>query len=170
MSPDDPEDLLDDEEEEHQDDEIIGKAFRGSIQVFVAMALIGLAIWWINQEKTTVVDIDQGDQVPVRIRDVNTVAPTLHFTDITKESGIDFVHENGARGEKLLPETMGSGAAFVDIDLDGDVDLILASGRPWPWSDEQPETSTVRLWINDGTGSFSEATQAWNLTDRKSVV
>lgn len=165
MSPDDPEDLLDDEEEEeHQDDEIIGKAFRGSIQVFIALALIGLAIWWINQEKTTVVDIDQGEQVPVRIRDVDTIAPTLPFTDITKESGIDFVHENGARGEKLLPETMGSGAAFVDIDLDGDVDLILASGRPWPWSDEQPETSTVRLWINDGTGSFSEATQAWNLT------
>ncbi|MEZ6080472.1 MAG: hypothetical protein R3C56_33810 [Pirellulaceae bacterium] len=33
--------------------------------------------------------------------------PTVHWTDITQAAGIDFVHTNGAHGEKLLPETMG---------------------------------------------------------------
>src|SRR5687768_15664113 len=34
--------------------------------------------------------------------------PRARFTDITREAGLSFVHRNGARGEKLLPETMGA--------------------------------------------------------------
>ena len=40
----------------------------------------------------------------------------VHFTDITEDAGITFVHENGATGKKYLPETMGSGVAFFDFD------------------------------------------------------
>ena len=35
--------------------------------------------------------------------------PDVKFVEITKDAGITFVHQNGAEGEKLLPETMGSG-------------------------------------------------------------
>ncbi|HWN95157.1 MAG TPA: hypothetical protein VNT99_09000, partial [Methylomirabilota bacterium] len=45
--------------------------------------------------------------------------PNVKFTDITAESGIKFSHVNGASGEKLLPETMGGGVAFLDFDNDG---------------------------------------------------
>ena len=40
--------------------------------------------------------------------------PRVEFTDVTRSAGIRFVHNNGATGDKLLPETMGGGVAFLD--------------------------------------------------------
>ena len=56
----------------------------------------------------------------------------VHFTDITEDAGITFVHENGATGKKYLPETMGSGVAFFDFDDDGDQDLLFVNSMSWP--------------------------------------
>ena len=58
--------------------------------------------------------------------------PSVKFVDITKEAGITFLHNNGALGEKLLPETMGSGVAFLDYDRDGDQDLFFVNSSYWP--------------------------------------
>ena len=46
--------------------------------------------------------------------------PDVRFVEVADEAGIDFVHHNAATGEKLLPETMGSGVAVLD-------DMILVS-------------------------------------------
>ena len=43
--------------------------------------------------------------------------PVVRFTDVTSQSGLTFVHTNGAYGDKLLPETMGSGVVVLDWDL-----------------------------------------------------
>src|SRR5690606_33432677 len=52
------------------------------------------------------------------------------FDDATGETGVTFVHENGATGEFHLPEIMGAGVALVDIDNDGDLDVVLVqSGK-----------------------------------------
>ena len=63
--------------------------------------------------------------------------PTVKFVDITKEAGIHFVHNNGAFGDKLLPETMGSGVAFLDYDRDGDQDLFFVNSSYWPGHESQ---------------------------------
>src|SRR5712671_5865958 len=58
--------------------------------------------------------------------------PLARFTDITSQAGIHFIHENGAYGDKLLPETMGGGVAFFDYDNDGNQDLLLVNSTYWP--------------------------------------
>jgi len=50
------------------------------------------------------------------------------FTDISKESGLDFVHFNGMSGELYFPEMTGPGGAILDYDNDGDLDIYLVQG------------------------------------------
>ncbi|HEY5068230.1 MAG TPA: hypothetical protein VII37_00535, partial [Candidatus Acidoferrum sp.] len=54
------------------------------------------------------------------------------FTDVTTAAGIQFQHNSGAFGGKFLPETLGSGCAFLDYDNDGWQDILLINGRDWP--------------------------------------
>ncbi|HEX6905317.1 MAG TPA: CRTAC1 family protein, partial [Terriglobales bacterium] len=58
--------------------------------------------------------------------------PQIHFTDITARAGIRFIHNNGAFGKKWLPETMGSGCAFIDYDNDGWPDILLINSEDFP--------------------------------------
>jgi enediyne biosynthesis protein E4 len=56
-------------------------------------------------------------------------ASSVHFTDVTTGAGIHFTHNNGAFGKKYLPETMGSGCAFIDTDGSGWPDVLLLNGK-----------------------------------------
>src|SRR5690606_26447520 len=70
-----------------------------------------------------------------------------------------FVHENGAFGLKLLPETMGGGCAFFDFDSDGDQDLLLVNSQSWTWDQRRPERpATMALYRNNGKGKFDDVT------------
>jgi hypothetical protein len=90
--------------------------------------------------------------------------PLPSFVDAAEAAGIRFVHDNGARGQKYLPETIGSGAAVLDVDGDGRMDVFLVNGSPWPWdrSDRTPDP-TPRLYRNMGGGRFEDATAAAGL-------
>src|SRR5258707_14548702 len=57
--------------------------------------------------------------------------PAVSFIDVTAGSGITFVHNNGAFGKKYLPETIGSGALFLDVDGDGWQDVLLINSTNW---------------------------------------
>lgn len=90
--------------------------------------------------------------------------PDVRFTDITDEAGIRFVHHNAMAGDKLLPETMGSGCAFLDYDGDGDQDLFLVNGVPWPDKAEPGAKPPVQaLYQNDGKGKFTDVTESSGL-------
>lgn len=84
-------------------------------------------------------------------------AQEARFVDVTEAAGIDFVHENGAFGEKYLPETMGSGVAIFDADGDGDQDLLFVNSRRWPGHRTEPEP-TAALYLNRGDGTFEDRT------------
>ncbi|WP_235905128.1 CRTAC1 family protein [Tautonia marina] len=89
--------------------------------------------------------------------------PTVRFVETTNDSGIEFVHENAARGEKLLPETMGSGVAVIDYDTDGAPDLLFVNQLPWDAEEGDAGAPTMALYRNDGTGHFTDVTSAAGL-------
>ena len=95
-----------------------------------------------------------------------SAVPDVRFVEITKDAGIDFRHVNAAKGEKLLPETMGSGAAFFDYDGDGDQDLFLVNSEAWPDSKIEPRPAHA-LYRNDGKGHFDDVSKEAGL-DRTS--
>lgn len=79
------------------------------------------------------------------------------FTDVTEKAGIQFIHNNGAFGGKYLPETMGSGCAFIDYDNDGWPDVLLVQGMDWPG--HRKRRTTMRLYRNNHNGTFSDVTK-----------
>ena len=88
-------------------------------------------------------------------------APGLRFADVTAAAGLQFRHNSGAFGGKLLPETMGAGCAFLDYDADGWQDVLLVNGMDWPG--HKRERSTLRLYRNDRNGTFTDVTRAAGL-------
>ena len=90
-------------------------------------------------------------------------ADEVRFVEVTEEAGITFVHENGAFGEKYLPETMGSGVVFFDADGDGDEDLLFVNSRRWPERRGDGPEPTAALYLNRGDGTFEDGTAAAGL-------
>ena len=111
-------------------------------------------------------------EVPAQEHDVvgpaapraRVATPSIPFTNIAAEAGVVYQHENGAYGERLLPETMGGGVAFFDYDGDGDQDLLLVNSMRWPWrgGEETPlgAHATSRLFRNRGDGAFEDVSTA----------
>lgn len=81
------------------------------------------------------------------------------FTEVAREAGIDFVHENGAFGAVWLPETMGSGGAFFDYDGDPWPDVLLVNFAPWPGHEADGPPPTLRLYRNRRDGTFEDVTR-----------
>ena len=100
-------------------------------------------------------------QAPVVRKKVEAATvPDVKFLDITKEAGIQFIHNNSMKGEKLLPETMGSGCAFLDFDMDGHPDLFLVNQDSWDEGRSDPNTRPIQaLYKNDGKGHFIDVTK-----------
>jgi enediyne biosynthesis protein E4 len=87
--------------------------------------------------------------------------PGCRFANVTAAAGIRFQHNNGAYGGKLLPETLGSGCAFLDYDADGWLDLLLVNGMDWPGHKRQ--RSTLRLYRNNRNGTFTDVSRSAGL-------
>lgn len=151
-----------DADTEERDDAVIGVALRWSLILFVGIAAIGATIVLMLMRSEPAPEIKKTVLAQVQQRKAPAVAlPQVPFTDITAQAGVNFKHENGARGRKLLPETMGGGCAFFDFDNDGDQDLLFVNSQRWPWDEPaagaQPQP-TMALYRNDGTGQFADAT------------
>jgi hypothetical protein len=142
------------------DDTIVGKAFRISVLVLLGLGVVTAAILWYAQSRST----PPGKSVtalaaPVSPERALAEIPQAPFTDVTEAAGIRFIQNNGAYGEKLLPETMGGGVAFFDFNNDGAQDLLFINSTYWSGkvpAGEKP--STMALYRNDGKGHFQDVT------------
>jgi hypothetical protein len=85
-----------------------------------------------------------------------SASPGFRLVDVTSSAGIQFQHNSGAFGGKFLPETLGSGCAFLDYDRDGWQDILLINGMDWP--SHKQRRSTLRLYHNNRNGTFSDVT------------
>ncbi len=100
----------------------------------------------VNGSGVTIGDVD-GDEFPDVFLAGMEHASTLHrnlgnwtFQDITLESNLGLVYPRA------------TGAVFSDVDADGDLDLIVTSLG-----------SGAQLFLNDGTGRFTDHTSQSNL-------
>jgi hypothetical protein len=87
--------------------------------------------------------------------------PGFKLVDVTAAAGLAFRHNNGGFGGRFLPETLGSGCAFLDYDRDGWQDILLVNGMDWPGHRRQ--RSTLRLYRNNRNGTFTDVTRAAGL-------
>ena len=71
------------------------------------------------------------------------------------------MHDNGAFGRKYLPETMGSGGAFLDADGDGWQDILLVNGTNWPG--RPASRAVMALYRNNRNGTFTDVAAAAGL-------
>lgn len=144
----------------HYDDAVIGRAFRWSAFAFVALAVLLAGVLFLIKRKPapTAAKVTQITS-PVARAVLLAEIPEAKFTDATRSSRIQFIHHNGAYGEKLLPETMGGGVAFFDFDNDGAPDLLFINSTDWPWRIQPAQMPpTLALYRNDGHGRFEDAT------------
>jgi enediyne biosynthesis protein E4 len=87
----------------------------------------------------------------------NAAPVDFKLVDVTRQAGIQFVHNSGAFGRKYLPETLGSGCAFLDYDNDGWQDILLVNGMDWP--EHQRRRTTLSLYKNNRDGTFRDVTK-----------
>lgn len=146
------------------DDAVIARALRRSLAALLVLALGagGLVLWLTRtpagpaSRQTSLISPSAPAQ--------NVLLPKVKFTDVTATAGLIYRHDNGARGQKFLPETMGGGVAWFDFDGDGDPDLLFINSTWWP-DDPRRTTSAppmLALYRNDtprgGEPKFTDVT------------
>ncbi|MFM8582460.1 MAG: CRTAC1 family protein [Planctomycetaceae bacterium] len=144
-------------DEPAEDDAIIGRMFRRSLVGLLAVALLAGATWWWLRPAPQKQVEKQSEVAPARRRQAEAVEPpAVPFSDQTAAAGITWVHENGARGDKLLPESMGGGCAILDYNNDGRPDILLVNSRPWSADPAPPSRATTALYRNEGDWKFTD--------------
>lgn len=87
---------------------------------------------------------------------------SVEFTDVTAQVGIKFSHNNGAYGNKYMPEALGSGCAFLDYDNDGWQDVLLINSMDFEDAPRKRK-SVMALYHNNQNGAFTDVTTAAGL-------
>ncbi len=109
----------------------------------VAIAAVIAGFWWFSRPAPK--PIDKPEVVPSKPKDATIQQPAFKSVSALPA----WSHTNGARGERLLPETLGGGAAIADLDNDGALDIVLADGLNWSGdsfaSAPSPGTTGLRI-------------------------
>ena len=160
-----------DHDEDVQNDAVIEQALRKSLMVFIVAMLpvMGFLIYLIATRES-----EESVEVKVegpKLRETAIKLPDIPLIDFTttafggENSG--FTHRSGRYGDKLLPETMGSGVAVFDYNNDGHQDLLFVNSMDWPFAPDRGDHSqppaTCRLYEGDGKGNFKDVSKETGL-------
>jgi hypothetical protein len=92
-------------------------------------------------------------------------APRLEFVDVAERAGLTLVQSSGDPRRWYIPESNGTGAAWLDFDGDGDLDLVIGNGQGVRYVDDGARLEVVRsarsaLYRNDGGLRFTDVSEA----------
>jgi len=94
----------------------------------------------------------------------SAVAPVkeVRFAEF-RNTGVDFVYENGPDGQFHLAETLGGGVGAFDFDNDGHVDLVFADGgNPVTWASSHQQR--IQLYRHYEATSFRAVAAAASMS------
>ena len=80
------------------------------------------------------------------------VSASIRLQDVTKQTGISFVHTDGSSGKRYIVETVSAGLALFDYDGDGDINLIDADSD----GDALPDGWEIKGFDVDNDGDLDE--------------
>jgi hypothetical protein len=82
----------------------------------------------------------------------------IQLKEVTRETGITFVHTDGSSGKKWMFEPMSAGVAVFDYNGDGLQDIYFVNGAPLKGA-KADVPPTDRLYRNDGNFKFTDVTE-----------
>ena len=88
----------------------------------------------------------------------------ITLTDVTKQTGIDFVHTDGSHGGYFVMETVCAGLALFDYDGDGWIDIYFLNGAPLKGAKDTTKPRN-RLYRNQGDWTFTDVTSQAGVGD-----
>lgn len=94
-----------------------------------------------------------------------TLIHTPTFRDVHTQAGIEFVYENGAKGEQLMVEAIGGGAGWLDYDNDSNIDVYCIQGGDPTSKSNLNDSVSNQLFRNLGNGSFKEISSATDVNN-----
>ncbi len=101
----------------------------------------------------------QQDEDTIKLRHRSEILNPYHvqFHDVTHDAGIHFHHERAASPERLYPETMGAGVAWLDYNQDGYLDAFFVNSGYTPFF-HPAQPPQPALYRNNRDGTFTDVT------------
>ncbi len=110
-----------------------------------------------NSDQVRIVGDHAASQMP-------EIAVSIRFKDVTAQTGIQFIHNDGGSGRRYLVETMSAGVGLFDFDGDGWIDIYFLNGAPLPGT-EVDFVPRNALYRNEGNWKFADVTDLAGVGD-----
>ncbi|MCP5517797.1 MAG: CRTAC1 family protein [Verrucomicrobiales bacterium] len=88
----------------------------------------------------------------------------IQMREVTRGSGMSFIHTDGSSGRRYIVETVCCGLALLDYDGDGDSDIYFLNGAPLPGAAMSPPPRNA-LYRNEGNWRFTDVTEVAGVGD-----